>query len=243
MLATTKRARLLLLLMVVLCASAGLASGAYADGPAPLDLLKRALKVQDGVKDYTAKVTVDAKIPNADIPRRTVKVYVKRPDKVFIDSRGIVIIPKRALLFGDIGKDVAKGADVLLAGKKTKQGVTTYCLKLIPKAVPRNAKDRPTVLMWMTSDRWTINRVHVVVGGEVMAKADFAYAKTQGFWLPTRVSCQVGGRIAKSGEQARVSMTFADYAVNVGLTDEFMDKKIQKAQRTREGRRRHRPGH
>jgi outer membrane lipoprotein-sorting protein len=223
------RSRMILIACVVLVPR----SLALAD-LAPMDVVRKAMQAQDGVKDYTATVTVDAKIPDVDMPVRSAKVYVKRPDKVFVDSRGLILIPRRALLFGDLAKEIDKETTASFVGKRTDGGVTTYCVKLVPKnkdnAEARNAR----VLVWVRSDRWTTDKVHVFSGDKLILSVDFSYAKSGGFWMPTKVDCVVKGDFAGEGKQARVTASFKDYQVNTGLTDEFMDRKIAEASRSRQ---------
>lgn len=217
-----------------------------AGDPAPMDVLKRALKAHDGVKDYTATVKVEAKIPDSHIPVRTAKVYVKRPDKVYIESEGVIFLPKRALLFGDLAKEVEKDATAVLVGKRAEGADTVYCIKLIPKDTDEGSGKTVRFLAWVRSGRWTVEKVQVTSEAQVVAGAQFTYQKVGRFWMPIHVFATAGGVRGTSGKEATIDIRFSDYRINIGLTDEFMDAKIAQAKQNEQDRprrlRHHHPG-
>ena len=221
---------------------AGLAATGYAPcAPDPMDILTKAMTQYETVKDYTAHVIVDANIPDVDIPKRKVKVYVKPPDKVYVQSRGIVFIPKRALLFGDIAKDLKKEAKAVLVGTKTSNGKTTYCVKLMPKRQVGHAQDeQPRVLIWIDGGRWTLQKVQVSARGETVMSVTFTHKQTQGFWMPAKVTARFTGKIISSDKPASMTITYSDYKINTGLTDEFFESKTGNTRRERRRARRQR---
>lgn len=217
----------ILVCLLVVCVSA---VGAQ---PAPMDILTRALTLHKGVKDYVAQVTVRTDIPDVDIPTRTATVYVKPPDKTHVESRGgFVLIPRRALLFGDILRDIEEEAELSLAGTRSEPGGPIYCVKVIPKEKgPAGAE--PRVLIWVNGGRWTMERVQVWEGRTMMLEARFAYRQAQGFWMPSQVACTVPGRVLGGDKPGRVTVTFSDYRINTGLTDAFFEEKAQQARGAR----------
>ena len=239
----------LALLSLAVCASCLAA-------PVPMDILTRALTLHKGVKDYTAMVNVQTDVPNMEIPNRTAKVYVKPPDKTYIESGGqFVFIPKRALLFGDVAKDIGRHAKVVLAGAKKLGPATIYTLKIIPTDVapPKPAPGRPMsqsrpagaprIMITVNGTRWTMERVQILAGAKTMATIDFTYTQVRGFWMPTRVAATVNG-VPGTPKPGHFAITFSDYQVNTGLTDQFFADKQAKSNRGmhRGPRRRPRPG-
>ena len=212
---------------LILCALVALVGSVMAfAAPSPTDILKKILSRHKGIKDYIATVEVDTDIPDVNIPHRKATVYVKPPDKIHVDASGAVIIPRRALMFGDIGKDIKDKAKVVLAGSKTEGGKTTYCLKIIPtEKADGPAGGEGRVLLWVNDKRWTVDRVHVYVGGNLVAKVEYTYKYIQKFWMPTKVACALPRGAMGSDKPGNVCITFSDYRINTGLTDEFFDKK------------------
>lgn len=209
------------MVVLTLSGSAGLAA------LSPMQMLTKAMTLHKGVKDYIAKVSVDIDIPEVEIPHRTATVYVKPPDKMYVDSGGgLVLIPKRALLFGDIAKDIEKEAKVLLIGSKAARGQTIHCLKIVPKEEPQEAKgEEPRILIWVNGTRWTMQRIHIMEGAKVLVSINFTYKHTQGFWMPTKVTCTIPKGTMGSDKPGHISISFSDYKINTGLTDEFFEKK------------------
>jgi outer membrane lipoprotein-sorting protein len=218
------------------------AASAALAAPAPMAILTRAMGLHKGVRDYTATVTVSTDIPDVDIPTRTAKVYVKPPDKTYVESRGLVFIPKRALLFGDIARDIEKEASVSLVSAKASGGVTTYCLKIAPRAQPAPGKHGPAparsapqarVLVWVNGARWTLDRLEVSESGKTVTTVQFAYVQAQGFWMPAKVTATIPASLMGGAKPGHASIAFSGYRVNVGLTDEFFQKVEAKSRRGR----------
>ena len=213
----------------VVVAAAAVLAGAPAVAPAdvaPADMLARAVNWQKGIKDYTATVLVETNIPGVDMPQRKAKVYVKPPDKVHVESKGIVMIPKRALLFGDLAREIKKNTKALHVSTSTAKGRTIHCLKLVP--VEENGdrpKDEPRILVWIDGKRWTVEQVKILAGDKTLVSVKFSYVKTGGFWMPQKVACLIPKGTLGSEKAGRLSVAFDDYKVNTGLTDEFFQRK------------------
>ena len=219
--------------------------------PAGIDILTKAMSLHKSVRDYTATVQVTTNLPDVEIPDRTAKVYVKPPDKAFVESRGIVFIPKRALLFGDLAKEIGKGANVTLIGTSKSGGKTVYALKIIPKNPPQNppqgkrpgSTGTPRILTWVNGSNWTLQKMEVYDGAKLAVRVNFSYIQTQGVWMPAKVSASVPKGVLGSASEGRVELAFSNYKLNVGLTDEFFKKKEAEQARTRQRQSPHRPRH
>ncbi|MCE5217163.1 hypothetical protein LLH03_09065 [bacterium] len=197
-----------------------------AAAPSASDILNKVLSLNRGIRDYTATVTVDTNMPDLDIPRRTAKVYVKLPDKTYVESNSIVVIPKRALLFGDLAKEVQKESKVVLAGTKKVGNTPIYCLKLIPKQDTGAPTGRePRVLLWAEGSHWTVTKVQALTGTTVNATVEFTYQQVQGFWMPARVNCSIPKETLGARASGSVNVAFSNLRVNTGLTDQFFAKK------------------
>lgn len=206
----------LLLLVLSACAQAA---------PSASDILNRVLSLQRGVRDYTANVSVSVSIPNMDIPPRSAKVYVKFPDKVYVESTSIVLIPKQALLLGELAKELKRNTDLVLAGSRQDGARTIYCVKIIPRDTGAPKGREPRLMVWVDGSRWVAEKVQALSGAVVEATAQFTYGQFQGVWMPTRVYCTIPGRNLGADRDGTATVDFRDYRLNTGLTDEFFARK------------------
>ncbi len=203
-------------LVVPLVGLALVGAGASA-APTGTEILRRALDLSAEVNDYTAQVQVSSDIPGAadDVPPFT--VYFKRPDKVRIKSRSLVIVPRDALTFGNLSRRVEAGADVVLVGTKTVNGIPSYTLKLKPKEEAGEER----VLITIEGRRFTVERMEIVRGANVHAVLDWQHTLVGGrYWMPSVITCTVPRAPgAHGGGGGTVTVSFTGYRVNTGLSD------------------------
>lgn len=195
------------------------------------DILKRALNLQAGLQDYTATVQVTVNMPGVQVPQRTAKLYFKRPDKLHVESKGIVMIPRQALLMGDLGSQIAKRAQIILAAKGQKDGAPLYFLKVLP---PPGQATTDRMLVWIRGDRFTIEKLEIYKNNKREIAVQWEHQLVQGqFWLMKRLKAEVSEReMAPQGPRrpgsdatpARtgpgiITVIFSSIRVNQGLPD------------------------
>lgn len=187
-------------------------------------LLRQALDLRAGITDYTAEVWVTVNMPGITVPPRVATAYFKRPDKVHIESKGVVMIPRQALLMGSLGSDLAAESLVTLIGTRTEGGVPLHCIKIIPTG-RRASSDR--VLMWIRGDRYTVERLEMQAGGQRQVAVQWEHQLVGGrHWLPRRVVAKVpsrqhGGGGAAGSTEGTVQVEFRHFKVNTGLSDKL----------------------
>lgn len=207
-----------------------LCSLACAAQPGGADILRRALDLAATIKDYSAEVRVTVDMPNVQVPERRAKVYYKRPDKVAIDSKGIVMIPKKALVPGNLGATLDRDTKVVLAGTKRAGNITTYFLKVTP---PESKRIDDRLLFWVRGDRWTVERMEVISRGKQQLSVTWEYQQVRGrYWMPRRLVATVApGVTGRHGTPPRppdekpsdkpglITVLFTNVKVNSGLSD------------------------
>lgn len=205
----------------------GLAVGVAPAGSAPLtgeQVLRRALDLRAGVQDYTAEVRVTVDVPGITVPQRVATVYFKRPDKLHIESKGVVMIPRQALLMGNLGSEIAADSQIILAGTRTENGVPLHFLKIIPTG-QRSSSDR--VLAWVRGDRYTLERLEMHAGGRRQVAVSWEHQQVAGkYWLPRRLVATVPSRprgesAPAAPKEGTVTVEFRQIKVNTGLRDEL----------------------
>ncbi len=205
-----------------LIALTALTASAPARAQTAMGMLQRALAVTQSVEDYTADVTVSIDSPNLQIPRRTVKVWYRRPDKVHVQSSGITVLPRDALLLGNLGRHIADYAQASFNGTGTLNGRPVHSIKLTPiDAGPGTGR----VLVWIDSERFVLLKSEIWRGGAVMLTVNFTWAQVSGWWMPSRIVAELAaGAMTGSDAGGRIEMSFANYRVNVGIPDSVFEE-------------------
>ena len=205
-----------LTVMVALVLAASGVAGAST--PGPQQILNRMQQSYQAIDDYVAEIKVITDIPSFEVPPRSFTVYVKRPDKVKIESDSLVVIPKDVLLLGNIEGHLAKAGRVILNGVTRRQGRTIYCLKFLPNDPER----RDRVLLWVDAERYTLSRTELWTGLNRILTVYWEHTRVDDkYWLPTQVRCEISGGILGAGDPGTVTVSFSGYRINTGLSDEL----------------------
>jgi outer membrane lipoprotein-sorting protein len=199
-------------------------------------VLDRTLSIHQGIKDYVCRVRVKTNFPNVRVPERHLKVFAKLPDKLRVESGGeIVIVPRDALLLGNLRKHVTENTRVVLVAQGSQGGRPLYSVKILPTAQGRQER----LVAWVWGDTWTLKRTEVWVARNRILAADWTHARVGRYWLPARIFVTVeGGEVAQGGK-GTVELVFSDWQVNVGLDDKIFAEQTPPAPQRRF---RHPPG-
>jgi outer membrane lipoprotein-sorting protein len=205
----------------------GAACGAPATAvPEAKEILRKALDLNEGVRDYTAWLQLTADLQGAPEQMPPFKVYFKRPDKVHIESRSLVVIRRDMLTFGNLYRFVEEGAEVLLAGSKTVSGTPMYTLKLIPKRPEAPGQPAVRVLITVDGRRWTVTTTRIFEGEKEQATFEWSYVLVgEKYWMPSTIRLtlpEVPRRDGAPGGQLVVR--FSRYTVNTGLSDSLFEE-------------------
>lgn len=201
-------------LAIVLCLIGGVGHAQSA-----MQTVKQALRATQAVRDYTATVTVTVDAPNVRIPRRTVKVYYKRPDRVHVESDGIAILPRDALLMGNLAEHIETYANASFNGTGTLGGRPVQCIKLAPlEEGPGSGR----VLVWIDSDRHLLLKSEIWRGGKAMLTVRFKWMSVGSHWMPERITAHMAsGAMTGRDEGGTIELSFSNYRINQGLSDDI----------------------
>lgn len=187
------------------------------------EVLNKCIAAARAIHDYTCTITVTVDFPNARVPKRTFTLYVKKPDKVRVESHGqLVVVPKDVLLFGNLEKHLRNKSHVVLAGHNTNNGRPVYFVKILSEEPDTDDK----LLLWIWGDRWNVKRSELWRGESKLLSVDWTYMPVGKYWLPKRVVCHItGGRMVSEGP-GTITAVFSNWRVNTGLPDRiFADQK------------------
>jgi hypothetical protein len=189
--------------------------------PTAQEVLSRVQAAYKDVKDYTAQVKLATDIPDLAIPDRTFKVYVKRPDKVKIESDRLIVVPKDALLVGNLEGHLAEAGRLVLVGVNRQEPRPRYCIKVFPE----QAEERDRLLLWIEGERWTLAKSEIWAGPNRLLTVYWKHVKVgDKFWMPREVRCEVSGGVLGGSRPGTITITFTDYQVNRGLSDAIFAK-------------------
>jgi len=204
--------------MMALIACAGLPASALT----PMEMVQRALNQTKQVQDYSATVYVSIEAPNVNMPRRSVKVYYKRPDKVHVESEGVAVIPRDALMMGNLAMHLNDYASASFVAEGVLGGRPVWCVKLAPR--DPNAGDG-RVLLWIDTGRYLLLKSEIWRGGKRQLSVRFHHQQVSGHWMPRAINTSVAkGALAGREGPASIDLEFTNYRVNTGLPDSLFEE-------------------
>lgn len=218
-----------LLLLFIVCTA-----GATAQNMTAEKILLNVKANFDAVKDYTVTLSGKVNMERLKVPQMNVILYFKQPNKFKTESRGTSFLPRNIL---DINpSDLLSKFDGSLMGKETSDGKTLYKLRLVTK--PEKGKQVRESFIWVDESNWTITRLesYPMEGRkiEILIESTVIDGK---FILPSKISASFDfeqnpdslaervyspNRIPRKGS---AEITYSNYKVNTGLSDEFFEKK------------------
>jgi outer membrane lipoprotein-sorting protein len=221
---------LLCLLWVPFLFSPGLLQ-AQEDTARILDALQ---KKYSGLKDYTVDVNVHFDVEGFKAPDMQAKLYFKPPDRMKIESKRIFFLPKEGGTFNPFMFN-KEDFEVKFLERLTYEGRNVVKLKLTPKKRKLNAQD---FILTVDKDRNLIREMNTSSFDGREVKALIEYGNFGDFDLPTRIELHLNVQFSESMEirdfgpsaqpakrvTGRVDITYSNYRVNSGLSDQIFDK-------------------
>jgi hypothetical protein len=200
----------------------------------PLRYLDSIEKKYSTLKDYVADVNVHFDIEALKAPDLLAKLYYKAPDKMKIDSKRIFFFPQEGGYFNP-SLFKKKAFDVRLVEHLIYDGKKAVRLKLTP--MDTNAYDKSFVLT-VDTDRSLIREIKASPSEEREVKATLDYGRFGDFELPTHIDLQLDmpsgeptgvKEFTQFGQKTKritgkVEITYSNYRINVGLSDEIFGK-------------------
>ncbi|MGO8990725.1 MAG: LolA family protein [bacterium] len=183
------------------------------------------------LKDYTADVNVHFDIEALKAPDLQAKLYYKTPDKMKVESKGIFFFPQEGGYFNP-SLFKKKAFDVRLVERLIYDGRKAVRLKLTP--MDTNTYDKSFVLT-IDTDRSLIREIKISPSEGREVKAILDYGRFGDFELPTHIDLQLDipsgeptgmKEFTQFGQKTkritgRVEITYSNYRINVGLSDDI----------------------
>ena len=209
------------------------------------EILARCEKNLVGIEDYVVDLQADLNMENIRMPRREATMYFKKPDKVHFESPSFAMLPREG--FGTPISLLIERYDATLKGEETVGDIRTHKLQLV-------AKDPATRLqqlyVWVNKTNSTIVKSETVPYQGRSVKMEFTYALQEGRYLlpvqlqveltvPQRDTIETGqalavpgapqlGGLRRSTRSGKILMTYSNYRINTGLSDELFKPREEK---------------
>jgi hypothetical protein len=145
-------------------------SGLYAQDIDPQSVIDSASNKFQRVISYTAEAIIDLDVDFIQMPSKKVNITYEYPNKLDIDSKGFVMVPKYGLK--PLIKTLAKEDNIIIfAGRETIEDKVCYIIKLLPRV------DGRIIMMklWIRTDDYLIARTETFTRRSGSFLIDFSY--------------------------------------------------------------------
>jgi len=209
----------------------------------PQEILTNVNAIYSTIDDYAATVTLSVNITNFRMPKKSVKVFYKKPDKFSMKTNGFAMMPKVGV-FPMPSNFIPADALVKYNRIETLKGTRYHILDVFPK---ESDKKEPEISLWINSKLWTVDRVILDVKDAGRSEVSLHYRQVEGKWLPdsTVVTMNFKKGIPKLDRpnidqpiedpdvpppnveslSGTVRLIFSDIVINSGLDDSFFETK------------------
>ena len=197
-----------------------------------LDLIE---KKYSGLKDYTADMKVHFDIEALKAPDMQARLYFKAPDKMKVESKRIFFLPKEGGYFNP-SLFKKKDFDIRLVEHLIYDGRKAVRLRLTPMDTDTYHKG---FILTVDTDRNLIREIKISPSEGREVRAMMEYKMFANFELPTHIHLQLDmpsdepsgmEEFTQFGQRpkkitGKVEITYSNYQVNVGLTDEIFKER------------------
>jgi hypothetical protein len=227
-------------LLIFSVAALGAATAGYQKGgrpPTGEEILRLLQGTLDGIRDYTVALDVAVDLERLKVPRMRATMYFKQPDKIHFASEGFALLPKEGIAFSPA--DLIAKYNVEEAVKDTLDGQEDVRLTLVPK------DDRVRLrrlFLDVRPGRWTAEKITAPLPDGRTMTARFEQQFIQEHWLPSRLTVgfttagrdstdegiadQIApGRVRTPPRSGTIIITYSDYRINTGLSDDLFQPK------------------
>lgn len=207
-------------------------------------LLQEVKNKLERVNDYSVNILIKIDVDFLKIKDNKARLYFKKPDKVKMDSRGFMMIPKASLNFSPASLLKRDFLPVYIKAD-TLDSTVSDVLKLIPTD---NSSDIILATLWIDRKNAVVNKIEANTKNSGNFSIIFSYGKAIQYGLPDsakfffnisktkfghfRVPSAASQESLKSKTNkpivGHVTIIYSDYKINLGLADSVFEEKIKK---------------
>lgn len=215
-------------------------TGVVGFGQTAEEILKGVIDKIDLVEDYQADVQIKAAIPFIKVPIAKATIYFKQKDKFKVESKGIAILPKQGMsdLTGFLSNE--KKYSAVLGEVKTINEHKTRLISILP-----TDENSEIILakVYISTSEDLIYRTVLTTKSSGTVSIDYEYNLNKKYGLPNKMTFTVDikkfkmpksvasdirnnekKKKYKENEKGTIVLTFSNYLVNKGISDEVFKK-------------------
>jgi outer membrane lipoprotein-sorting protein len=215
-------------------------TGVVGLGQTAEEILKGVIDKIDLVEDYQADVQIKAAIPFIKVPIAKATIYFKQKDKFKVESKGIAILPKQGMsdLTGFLSNE--KKYSAVLGEAKTINEHKTRLISILP-----TDENSEIILakVYISTSEDLIYRTVLTTKSSGTVSIDYEYNLNKKYGLPNKMTFTVDikkfkmpksvasdirnnekKKKYKENEKGTIVLTFSNYLVNKGISDEVFKK-------------------
>ncbi len=191
------------------------------------------LAAQSGLLDFTAEVTLRARVAGLPLFPISGRLYSKRPSQVKIQVGGASFLPRHPFLFPDPLEFTTGKYTLALAGREELEGDAAW----IVDVTPVDPGDTLRMRFWISSRSWLIVQSDMSVPGAGRTVMRARYVRgAERAWVPSELSGRGGlllldllpaaglGKLLTGlnlSEKITFRAVLSGHQVNTGLSDSF----------------------
>jgi outer membrane lipoprotein-sorting protein len=204
----------------------------------PASLMKMIQTRLEKINDYEASASLKTQIPFLKVPDAMVKIYYKKPDKIWIkNENGISLVPKETVSIS-LYSLVNSHYQALDAGSDKVQGIPVRIIKLLP--ADENG-ELVLATVYIDTRQMLVLKVKTTTRENGTSEVELFYGKfvdiglpdkivfsfnTQDFKLPKGVTFDYDdGSVkkmeseTKQNQRGKIEITYLSYSLNKGISD------------------------
>ena len=171
----------------------------FAQTPSIEHIRDKIIAQFDRIEDYQVDVKISIKMTGFRMPKKKIRMYYKRPDKVKVETKGFAILPKTGVEgnpneFLDMLKHVTEIKRTIHDNKpfyKIHGKVERDSLK-IPLKLKKNAIPEITMDVFVDAKKWVITEVSVYLDSESIFTFHTDYMEIKGIHVPEKSVFKIG---------------------------------------------------
>ena len=224
-------------LFLLICFTVSDSSGQSKD---PDDILDRVKAAFIMIEDYEVDIQIKIDVDFLNVPDSEAKLYFKQPNKIHVKAEKFALLPKQGLDFSPLGLLSVKYT-ALYEREDTIRDTQTSVVKIIPLG---NDGDIILSTFWVDQTRNLIIRMESTKKPTGTFTIDFTYEKYDYYELPSQMEFTFtvdrmmfprgmdgqaeneddNGESKSDSTTGKVYITYKNYKINQGLTDELFEK-------------------
>jgi outer membrane lipoprotein-sorting protein len=205
-------------------------------------IIKNMKARNEQIKDYTVDIEANLNMENIRMPKIKIKMYFKQPDKFHYESKNFALLPKSGINFNPLDYPEDK-FNITVKGNEMVDNVQTYILEIERKKPEKGRLDK--TILWVEAANWVPKKITNEPNDKRKVSIKFDHSWIDGkFYMPSKIDMEYDIAVdsimkqnvnppiqqkqrafGMSQGKGAVSITFKNYQVNIGLSDDIFKEK------------------